>query len=827
MSHQPLADTILSPDLPAPTRPDTQALAVVGVGEWARRVIIPTLLRQPVFPGLRQIHLVDSGAAADWVRPDHIEERVRFRHPPSLDAMLLDPRVSAVLICTPEHTHYEVAKQALLADKHVFVEKAFVLDPRQAEELVQLAEGRSLQLMVGYQYMYDARLEAVRDVVASGQLGNLRQLELYLLNHTPVPPSCRTTLVEHHLTHLLSILQLLFGHVEAAQPVMHYADRDQLQMSLDIDGLPAYLATGVGHHEPANFRRLRVSGSRLTLEADFDGQQPSYRLMDSHTLEHIAASDPRYPSALREITTANGVHAELAAFARSIRDGAAAPSGGKAAARLVAVTERMNTLYLQRRANSEAVQRDGTARLQQEQETAYLALEAQDPEIGALFTPHPQKAATAAAQRVARLLMGTPYAPATEVARKCGLSLPQLRVVYKILQRSPGSHSLFRSGANYDYFAVARNFFDRRGFEATFFVGVACPYLCTFCKMNISSMEAPVTLRRFTYRRPDLLDSATIDAALDDLAAMAAEGRTVTVKVSGGLEPMTDVMRVGWILGGARDRGLRTKLYTNGALIDTDEKRALALLADEIRISLNTVNEEKYRRIYLAPSKGNKAHLSLAHLKQVLRKLAAARTASRHPNRIGLNFVVVRETIEDMTTMAEIAEELGLDYVNYNIDYSDEFSADSFLSIRAQITRLQHLAAANHFGRLHLEFGGSLLGLNLFTRRPDGRYDPDAITNCKVFIDPAGVVTPIHEGTYPVAQRDEGRPNPFALGQLGGGSNLREILAAKRGLPPIDFRHLAPFELILLLEQRRLDQDALAGLEPDVSPYRLVLPAED
>lgn len=92
---------------------------------------------------------------------------------------LLGDGIDAVVIATPVHTHYALAKEALLAGKHVFVEKPLASSSSQALELVEIASQKNLTLMVGHTFVYNPAVEAVREIVFSGQLGNI-----YYLNST-------------------------------------------------------------------------------------------------------------------------------------------------------------------------------------------------------------------------------------------------------------------------------------------------------------------------------------------------------------------------------------------------------------------------------------------------------------------------------------------------------------------------------------------------------------------------------------------------------------------------------------------------------------------
>ncbi len=82
-------------------------------------------------------------------------------------------QVDAVVVATPAGAHYEIAKQALLAGLHVFVEKPLTLDVTQAEELVTLAKEKDRILMVGHLLLYHAAVERMKALLDEGELGDL------------------------------------------------------------------------------------------------------------------------------------------------------------------------------------------------------------------------------------------------------------------------------------------------------------------------------------------------------------------------------------------------------------------------------------------------------------------------------------------------------------------------------------------------------------------------------------------------------------------------------------------------------------------------------
>jgi predicted dehydrogenase len=81
--------------------------------------------------------------------------------------------VDAVAIVTPVFTHYELAKTALLAGKHIFVEKPFTSTSAQARELIDLAAKKNLQIMVDHTFLFTGAVRKIKQLIDSGELGKL------------------------------------------------------------------------------------------------------------------------------------------------------------------------------------------------------------------------------------------------------------------------------------------------------------------------------------------------------------------------------------------------------------------------------------------------------------------------------------------------------------------------------------------------------------------------------------------------------------------------------------------------------------------------------
>src|SRR5262249_7046622 len=97
-------------------------------------------------------------------------------------AVIADAEVDAVAIATPIFTHYELAKRALEAGKHVLVEKPLTPSVAQAEELAALAAKQGRVLMVDHTFVYTGAVKKIRDLVAMGELGKILYFDSVRIN---------------------------------------------------------------------------------------------------------------------------------------------------------------------------------------------------------------------------------------------------------------------------------------------------------------------------------------------------------------------------------------------------------------------------------------------------------------------------------------------------------------------------------------------------------------------------------------------------------------------------------------------------------------------
>jgi len=92
------------------------------------------------------------------------------------DDLLKDPQLQAIVVATTAPSHYELCKTALLAGKDVYVEKPFVLEVSHGEELIRIAKDNGRILMVGHLLEYHPVVNRLKDMIKSGELGDVHYI---------------------------------------------------------------------------------------------------------------------------------------------------------------------------------------------------------------------------------------------------------------------------------------------------------------------------------------------------------------------------------------------------------------------------------------------------------------------------------------------------------------------------------------------------------------------------------------------------------------------------------------------------------------------------
>lgn len=148
---------------------------MIGLGYWG-----PNLVRNfNASPDSEVVICCD-------MQPDRCQKLViqypNFAYSNQVSDVINHPEVNAVAIATPVQTHHALAKQALLAGKHVLITKPITDNVDNARELVELADKMKLVLQVDHTFIYHPAVEKLKDIVTRGELGELYYFDSVRIN---------------------------------------------------------------------------------------------------------------------------------------------------------------------------------------------------------------------------------------------------------------------------------------------------------------------------------------------------------------------------------------------------------------------------------------------------------------------------------------------------------------------------------------------------------------------------------------------------------------------------------------------------------------------
>lgn len=181
-----------------------------------------------------------------------------------LDDVIGDPGIDAVVITLPAALHYETAKKALLAGKHVLVEKPMTDRVETARELARLAQERGLVLMVDHHFLYKDSVRELKRLADAGELGRLLYFDATRINLGLFRPD--VNVIWDLACHDISIIQYILGREPASVSATgraHFDNRQEdiawLTMFYD-GGFVAHI--GVSWCSPVKDRTVLLGGDR-------------------------------------------------------------------------------------------------------------------------------------------------------------------------------------------------------------------------------------------------------------------------------------------------------------------------------------------------------------------------------------------------------------------------------------------------------------------------------------------------------------------------------------------------------------------------------------
>jgi predicted dehydrogenase len=297
-------------------------IALVGYGYWGPNVV-RNLIELP------EAELV---AICDY-RPEALEKANR-RYPwidlaSDFDELLKNQTVDAIAISTPVSTHFELARAALEAGKHVFVEKPLAASSAEAIALAGLARASERVLMPGHTFLYSPSVNMIRDLIQRGALGEIYSITTSRVNLGLHQPDA--SVVWDLGPHDFSILRYWLG--ETPTHVSALSRGCILPNTADVAFINLEFASGtIAHVElswlaPSKLRRTTVIGADKMVVYDDMSTEP-VRIFDSGVMPRDPESFGEFKLSYRtgdivspQVDVHEPLYLEMQDFCAAIRNG--------------------------------------------------------------------------------------------------------------------------------------------------------------------------------------------------------------------------------------------------------------------------------------------------------------------------------------------------------------------------------------------------------------------------------------------------------------------------------------------------------------------------
>jgi len=321
-------------------------IGIVGCGYWGPKHV-------------RNFHeLEESTLTAVCDLDKNRLERVKAQYPYVRTVVdfedLLQDNVDGVVIVTPVDTHYQLARQALLHDKHVLIEKPVSTSSDEVLELIKLAEKRNLVMMVGHTYEYHPAVDFLRQLVQSGELGEVYSIDAARLNLGLFRPDANVLwdLAPHDIRIVLSLLRE--EPIEVSARGTHHVDSKLCDMAYIEVLFPsgAMCNVHVSWLHPRKVRELTIVGSKKMAVYDDVSESEKIHIYDKGLAlatgnnNGFASWPPNYrygDVVIPFISNAEPLKLECTDFVHSIAKGKKPRSDGWSGLRVTSILEAANS----------------------------------------------------------------------------------------------------------------------------------------------------------------------------------------------------------------------------------------------------------------------------------------------------------------------------------------------------------------------------------------------------------------------------------------------------------------------------------------------------
>ncbi len=317
--------------------------AVVGLGYWG-----PNLARNlSASDDFALAALCDLDDKRVGRVGSHYPAAARFT---SIDEMLAQAKPDLVCIATPVDSHYALAKKAVEAGAHVFVEKPLTMTAAQSRDLLATAKQRNRQVFVDHTFLFTGAVEELRRQVADGLIGKLLHIDSVRINLGLFQPD--VDVIWDLAPHDLSILQAVVGKTPKTVRAMGschspsgFADVAYLHLDYG-DELIAHLH--LSWLSPVKIRRMIFAGTKQSII--YDDLEPAEKIKiydhgvdfdvkDVEARRRILVSYRKGDMRAPNIALTEALTVELSNIAATLRGTATARAPGDDGAAVVRVLE--------------------------------------------------------------------------------------------------------------------------------------------------------------------------------------------------------------------------------------------------------------------------------------------------------------------------------------------------------------------------------------------------------------------------------------------------------------------------------------------------------
>lgn len=317
-------------------------IGVIGYGYWG-----PNLVRNFFeVPELFKVEAVSDS------RPERL--KLASSRYPSIrvyeDAadLIGDPSIDAVAVATPVSSHFDLASRALRAGKHVLLEKPLTTTVAEAEELVELAYARKRILMVDHTFVYTGAVRKMRELVVSGQMGDLYyydsvRVNLGLFQHD-------VDVIWDLAVHDLSIMDYVVGEhpcAVSATGLAHVKGRSENIAYVTMFFESSLIAhVHVNWLAPVKVRKTMVGGSSKMIV--YDDVEPSEKIKIYDKGVNVSSAEDMYRMMINyrsgdmmapQLDNTEALKAEIKEFAAAIHENRRPLTDGEAGLRVVRILQ--------------------------------------------------------------------------------------------------------------------------------------------------------------------------------------------------------------------------------------------------------------------------------------------------------------------------------------------------------------------------------------------------------------------------------------------------------------------------------------------------------